>query len=293
MGVYSSAEVFSVNPSVLQNAVGGLDSILGKAKDALVQLEAETFHYETEFGYEEPLGALGHFLDELGHTLSVVLEAAEMPEARRAMLKAWAVFKAGKDGLAKTVTEHGYGSLRSPAVTYAERLISALRMTVSREVSSEDIWVRRQLVRMLRDTAAIVRRDGRIPSNEIELQQVMHRYLRPAFSGFTAKIDISGSIKNFKPDCGVRPIGAAVEFKFVKSEAEVAQAFSGIAEDTAGYKGSKDWTDFYAVIYQADAFMLANDLEDDMRRIGAATWTPIIVNGKIRKTRQKIEKVSL
>jgi hypothetical protein len=108
-----------------------------------------------------------------------------------------------------------------------------------------------------------------------------------AISGFTTKIKLSGNIKGFEPDCGFRSIGAAVEFKFVRSEADVAQAFSGIAEDTAGYKGSKDWTDFFAVIYQADASMFVNDLEEDMRRIGAATWTPIIVNGKVRKRKKR------
>ena len=47
-----------------------------------------------------------------------------MPEARRAMLKSWAAFKARKGGLSETKMEHESGSLSSPALIYADRLIS-------------------------------------------------------------------------------------------------------------------------------------------------------------------------
>ena len=89
-------------------------------------------------------------------------------------------------------------------------------------------------------------------------------------------------------DCGIASVGAAIEFKFVRNKEEVAVAFSGIAEDTAGYKGSKDWTRFYAVIYQAQPFMLESQLRSDLKRIGAATWTPIVVNGPTESRAKKV-----
>jgi hypothetical protein len=59
-------------------------------------------------------------------------------------------------------------------------------------------------------------------------------------------------------------------------------SFTGIVEDTGAYKGSKDWTRFYAVMYQAKHFILKSQLESDMKRIGAATWKAILVTGETK-----------
>jgi hypothetical protein len=72
---------------------------------------------------------------------------------------------------------------------------------------------------------------------------------------------IGGTLKNF--DCGIASVGAAIEFKIVHTKEQVAVAYSGIAEDTAGYRGSKDWTRFYSVIYQAEPLMLETHLRSD------------------------------
>ena len=108
---------------------------------------------------------------------------------------------------------------------------------------------------------------------------------------------IKGSIKDFKPDCGIRSVNAAIEFKFVPTDKQRGIAFGGIAEDTAGYKGSKDWTRFYAVICQAKPTIFNSQLHSDMERIGALTWTTILVNlhseraaKKTIKTRQAGKK---
>ena len=82
-----------------------------------------------------------------------------------------------------------------------------------------------------------------------------------------------------------RCVGAAIEFKIAHNQDQMAIAFSGVAGDTAGYKGSKDWTRFYAVIYQAQPFMLESQLRSDLKRIGAAT--PIVVNGPTESRAKK------
>ncbi len=55
------------------------------------------------------------------------------------------------------------------------------------------------------------------PKNEHEVQKVMHDYLNAAFADFRSSPQIAGTLKNFKPDCGIGDIGTAVEFKFVRS----------------------------------------------------------------------------
>ena len=216
----------------------------------------------------------------------VVLEAAGMPESRASLVNAWRGFADGKK-LEHTNDDPEFGMSESPALNFLEHLIDGLRMAASETISSEEAWTLSRLEAMLRDTPGLVHRRQNPPADEAELQKIMHDYLSACFSDFTHNPPISGTLKNFKPDCGIRTVGAAIEFKIVHSRKEIAVAFSGIVEDTAGYKGSKDWTRFYSVIYQAEPFMLESHLRGDLKRIGAATWTPIVVNGPTKTTTKK------
>jgi hypothetical protein len=173
-------------------------------------------------------------------------------------------------------------------LNFVQHVIDGLRMSVSAGISSEEAWTLRRLEEMLRDTPALVHRSEARPANEEQLQKIMHDYLSACFPDFRLNPPIGGTLKNFKPDCGIASIGAAIEFKIVHKKEDVAVAFSGVAEDTAGYRGSKDFTHFFAVMYQAQPFMLESHLRHDMKRIGAAQWIPIVVNGPTNsKTRKK------
>lgn len=196
----------------------------------------------------------------------------------------------GGDGLAHIIEDQEFDNCHSLALTYLERLIQGLRITVRGAISSEEAWTLNRLEEMLRDTAGLVHRRGKAPANETELQKIMHDYLSACFPDFSFNPPIAGTLKNFKPDCGIASVGAAVEFKFVQTKEQVATAFSGIVEDSAGYKGSKDWMRFYAVFYQAQPFMLESQLRSDLTRIGAATWTPIVVNGPTKQRKSQAKK---
>jgi hypothetical protein len=165
-------------------------------------------------------------------------------------------------------------------------------MSVSEEITSEEAWTLARLERMLRDTSVLVPRHGRSPKRELELQGIMHDYLSACFADFTQKVEIAGSLRCFKSDCGIRSVGAAIEFKFIDTPQKAAVAFSGLAEDSAVYKGSKDWVRFYAVVYQTGPFMLESHLRSDMSRIGAIAWEPAVVSGfgTPAKGKPKVEK---
>ena len=277
----------AVNITVIRNAIGTLEQLLSKASDALSQIEREVFNLyafgRAKGGYEYPREAMEGYLQEIHDLLLVVLEAGEMPGARASLVKAWAGFTSSRNNLRKTDDNGEFANSSSPALTFLERLIKGLRATVSEEISSEEAWTLGRLEEILEDTAALVRRRGDSPSKESDVQKVMHDYLRAFFPGFVLNPSIGGALKNFKPDCGIANVTAAIEFKFVETEEDVATAFSGIAEDTAGYKGSKDWTRFYAVLYQSKPFALRSQFKSDMKRIGATTWKTILVNGPTRK----------
>jgi hypothetical protein len=275
-----------VNISVVKNALGTLDELLSTVKRALQQVESEVFGTwygnDSDGRYENPRAAMGWYLEELYDILLVVLEAAEMPQARASLITAWTKYKSEPKKLEHTEDDAEYQSSSSPALTFVDRLIKGLRMSVVEEFSSEDAWTLSRLEAMLNDTAALVHRKTP-PANERELQEIMHDYLSASFSGFRPNPTIGGTLKNFKPDCGIAGVHTAIEFKIVHCKEDVAKAFSGITEDTAGYKGSKDWTRFYAVIYQAQPFALKRDLYDDIKRIGATEWKTILVNGPAKK----------
>jgi len=227
------------------------------------------------------------YLEQLHDVLLVVLDAAGMPETRESLVKAWDGFTSSPKRLLHTDNDDRFASSSSPALTFLERLIDGIRMSASAELSSEEAWTLNTLESMLEDTATLVRGRGVRPGKEGDVQKVMHDYISATFPDFRLNPPIGGSIKTFKPDCGVASVGAAVEFKIVFKKEEVAKAFSGIAEDSAGYKGSKDWTRFYAVIYQAQPFASKSRFRSDMKRIGATTWKTILVNGPTRKSRKK------
>ena len=279
--------------AVVRNALGSLDNLLSKARDAVWDIAREEFGvsaYEGELsGYAYPRRALKAFLEELHDVLLVVFEAAGMPETRSSLIDAWRGFTDGK-GLGHTKNDAEFENSESPALTFVERLIQGLRVTVSDEISSEEAWTLSRLEAMLRDTAVLVHRRQAPVATENNLQKVMHDYLRACFPDFRLNPPIGGTIKNFKPDCGIASVSAAIEFKIVHNKNEIAVAFSGVTEDTAGYKGSQDWTRFYAVIYQAEPFISESELRSDLKRIGAATWKAIVVNGptmpRPKKTRQ-------
>lgn len=285
-----------MNVQVLQNALGELNRFLDQARTALAQVEAEVFGFtlnDKSGTFEEPRLALGAILQELHNILVVVLEAAEMPETRASLVGRWREFISAKDGLSKTIDRGQFESCESPAFDYVENIIKGLEISVTGGISSEEAWTLNRLDQMLRETAGLVHQRKVIPENEHHVQAVMHDYLRACFPGFTLNPKINGAIKNFTPDCGIASVGVAIEFKIVHTAKDVAVAFSGVTEDTAGYRGSKDWTRYYAVFYQSRPFMLESHLRYDMKRIGATTWTGIVVNGPTKKKARRAAKGKL
>ena len=219
--------------AVVKIALGSLDKVLSQAKQALWEIEREVFGdpgYGDAGGYAFPRQAMRMFLEELHDLLLVVLEAAGMPETRASLNSQWPGFV--DRGLDHTTDNDDLQSCESSALTFLERLINGLRISGSEALSSEEAFLTmNRLEAMLRDTPGLLHRRGVAPANEIELQKVMHDYLSASFSDFRFNPSIGGTLKTFKPDCGIASIGAAIEFKIVHTVSQVAGAFSGVAAD--------------------------------------------------------------
>jgi hypothetical protein len=97
-------------------------------------------------------------------------------------------------------------------------------------------------------------------------------------------------LKNFVPDGAIGSLQALIEVKFVDSQSELPQIFSGIMEDLSGYGGSRDWTRFYSLIYQTQPFVNEIRFDRSLRLSGnAGSWKPIVdvgAGGRIPKQRK-------
>jgi hypothetical protein len=281
-----------MDKEVVRNAIGSLDGILSKAKRALQEVEYAAFGgWDNEGSYEHPIDAMVFHLEELHDYLLIVLEAAQLNDARNDLIKKWSEFEAHKSGLRHTKQFQDYETLESPALTYFERLIAALRTTVNSEITSEEAWKLALLEQILEDTAALVHRRQRPLVSEQDLKEIMTDYLSACFPDLVRKPEVSGYIKIFKPDGGINSLGAAIEFKLAHKKEQAVVAFTGVVEDTAGYKGSRHWTRFYAVLYQAKAYISKAQMQSELKRVNAAAWKAIVVNGDTApKSRPRKEK---
>ena len=265
--------------AVVKNAIESLDELLSEAKRALWDVQKEVFGIPSNGGYAYPREALKGLLDELCDVLLVVLDAADMRETRASLINKWRVFIHDR-GLGHTNDYQECHNGDSPALTFLEHLIKGLRVAVGKAISNEEEWTLRRLEEILRNTSVLVHRQQNPRANENDLKKIMHDYLHACFhSDFRRKPTVGGILKDFKPDCGIASVGTAIEFKFIRTKENADVAVTGMVEDANGYKASKDWTRFYAVLYQAEPFISENDLQNELNRIEATAWTAIVVNG--------------
>jgi len=265
--------------AVVKNAIESLDELLSEAKRALWDVQKEVFGIPSNGGYAYPREALKGLLDELCDVLLVVLDAADMRETRASLINKWRVFIHDR-GLGHTNDHQGFQNCDSPALTFLDRLIKGLRIAVGKPIPNDEGWTVRKLDEVLRNTSVLVCKRQSPPADEDDLKKIMHNYLHACFrDDFRRNPTVGGILKDFKPDCGIASVGAAIEFKFIRTKEKTGVAVSSIVEDANGYKGSKDWTRFYAVIYQAESFISESDLQNELKRSEATEWTAIVVNG--------------
>ncbi|HLL04770.1 MAG TPA: hypothetical protein VK539_29565 [Myxococcaceae bacterium] len=257
----------STGLDVLRRALPGLRIILEEAQRVRDRVEAGDPVADEHFPY---------YLKRLYGATALALEAAGLLDARRDLQTEWQ--QATANGVGNLVKDP-FDFVFSPAIGVIYNVIEGIKAVVGQSLDPIDAYNLDRFEKMLRRTAELIHRQAIQPKSEADIQRVMDELLSAAFVDYSPQIPISGIIKNFKPDGGVRSIKAAVEFKYVKSPQEVRVALSGILEDTAGYRGSADWVRFYSVIYMTGPYESEARFAEELRRVEAPAWTPILVNG--------------
>ena len=263
----------------IKAALSELERASDTAREALSQIEREHFHRRSSIGgFEEPELALPEILNEIEETLLIVLEAAGLSQTRERLLQKWAEFE-NKGGIGKTRINQ-FGDLESRPLSFVEQMIDNLRACAGEAIPTKDAHELALLERLLRKTPVLVRARNVQPTKEKDVRDVMHDYLEATFTEYRRDVKIPGIIGDFKPDGGVRNLKAAIEFKFADSQQELSKAMGGIFEDVGRYSGSLDWTRFYSVIYQTQAFESEDRIKSEMARAGTLmTWKTILVTG--------------
>jgi hypothetical protein len=268
-----------MDPIPIKAALSELERALDSARDARYQIECEYTNNRSIGGFEEPELALPGILNQIEETLLVVLEAAGLSQTRERLQQKWAEFEK-KGGIGITNYDSRSHYLESLPLSFVEQMIDNLRACAGEAIPTKDAHDLALLERLLRKTSKLVRKRNVRPKNEKEVRDVMHDYLEATFTEYRRDVKIPGVIRDFKPDGGVRNLKAAIEYKFADSEEEVSKAMGGIFEDVSGYSGSLDWTRFYSVIYQTEAFETEDRIKSEMARAGTLmTWKVILVTG--------------
>jgi hypothetical protein len=276
-----------------EDAIIKIEGVLDKARDARSQLEADVFNLRTKGGgYEFPQAALEGFLRHAETLLEVALEASGLSSTRIRLIEKWESFEKQKQGIGKTIPFGEADFLESQPLDYLEKVVEGMRIALGQTENGWEAYELKKLESLLRKTAKIVRGEGVVPRNEHDIQTVMTKYLDAAFAEHVTNVNIPGGITSFKPDGGIRSLKAAIEFKYAATRDEVSRSLRGIFEDVSGYKGSADWTRFFSVVYQTEAFESEEKFGHDLNRAAAIDWTPILVTGKgtRRKTRPRRQR---
>lgn len=207
----------------------------------------------------------------------VALDGLQLASTYQRLATDWELFK--QKGLTVTQFLPDFDVLESPPLMYLKHILEGLNAMRSTEETAIEEYRMKTLMDILNDTACLVYERNKNPQKEHDVQHIMHDYLNAFFPDFTTNIVIPGSIKNFKPDSGIRGLRVAIEFKFANNKKEVSKALSGIFEDIAGYSGSRDWTKFISVVYMTGPWEMSSRFKSDLLRSGTQSWTPILVNG--------------
>lgn len=264
-----------MNQAIIRASLSDLEKELEKARGAKDQIEQEARRSSVEGGgYENAEETLAYYINQLCERILIVLEAADLPSTRTRLMEKWS-------GLApeRTIYHDEYDYAENKAYEYLSLVIDSLRSAASNERSTGHAHELSQLETILRKTPALLRRRNITPTGELDVQREMHDYLSAYFTEYRHPIRITGIIRDFEPDAGIRNLKTAIEFKYAASESELSKALGGVFEDVSGYAGSLDWTTFYTLIYQTEPFESEDRFQSEMTRAGIITWKTILVTG--------------
>lgn len=133
---------------------------------------------------------------------------------------------------------------------------------------------------ILENTGKIIT-DSRITaSNEKDVENVLYDYLSTVYPDTVRQPVINQILKNYKPDCGIRSLKCAIEYKFIDSSEKMTKWLGELLDDIMGYRGSEQWNHFYAVVYITGHFRSKQQIEAELSEFGVSdNWKVFLIFG--------------
>lgn len=261
----------------IESIVAEIDGTLDEAWSVFSYYEQTLMSRPSEPEYYEE--RLSFLVKRLFVQVSFALEALELPSLLTE-------FKSGFEEYRKNPVVISVNHLGDPyplALVYIQDFVAPLRSSIGRH--SGPIDGLKQLERILLGTPKIITDRGIDPEKESDVRNAVYSVLIHPYPDTVRDIPIAKVSKAYKPDIGIRSLKAAVEYKFVATEADARRVIGEVFEDVHGYAGSEDWKYFYAVFYITDAFFTPAQVEAEFQMSNVdRSWKPLLVSGKGRRT---------
>lgn len=184
--------------------------------------------------------------------------------------------------------EHSTDVFYSPAKSVLHDYFSVISSELDETGAGWDSESKMELLKkVLRNTAKIVFDAKITPSKEKDVKDLLYNSLRIVFEDVVREMPIAHVDGSYKPDFGVKSLETAIEYKFAANEAELRKSLGGIYEDMHGYSGSKDWTNFIAVVYCNNHYMTQEQFNQEfIIAKSMPNWFPIMVVGQGERKRK-------
>lgn len=161
-----------------------------------------------------------------------------------------------------------------------EEYYNLLEINFIKSETFEELYKIQQLENILKGTNTLLK-DLKVKiERETDIHKIVFPVLKQIFPETSREVAISGPIKSFNADFGIKTISTLIEYKLIKNDKEAKSFLDGILADSKGYSNSKDWNKFYSVLYMNEPYFSESRIIEEYKSKSIhENWIPIITIG--------------
>ena len=122
-----------------------------------------------------------------------------------------------------------------------------------------------------------------MPCEEQDIHERVGELLGCYYEDIQSKPRIVGRVKHFEPDSVIPSVDSIIEYKFVRSAADVKSTLDEILADINGYHQKKRMQ-LYFVVYETERFVREEDWQADVDRCNPAMPVRVVVLKGVRSS---------
>ncbi|MCY1075348.1 hypothetical protein [Archangium lansingense] len=266
--------------AIIRNALPTLEAELRQAYEALSELEeledqerhgtSDQDGPSTKESIRWTKSRMASRAERLFRLILNVLEASGLPGTREKLQGEWAALVTD---ISEIEWMEELGVLNSPALTLLQDSLYGLKAIAGTSLSAPEEDALRRVETVLKSLPYIMAKRGKKINSEADVQEVLDESMNLMFEGkYESRPEVGGLVKGFTADGGVREQGIIIELKFARSAEDLKRCIEELAADIAGYRGSRDWKYFYAVLIMTEPLITEVKFEAELIRMDAKNW---------------------